>query len=404
MSKKIFQIITILILLIFSVGNFAQDNRTLETKVADILAQMPTKNLTHLDIVMGDLIKLGPEGFQKVSALLTPPGVGDDTAVRFALNSLSRYASQFGMNEARDFVEENLLIALKKENNVEVKTFLLNQLNLVAGKKSVAEIKEYLTDEELCEPATQTLLSLNDKSIADELLKAMPAAKGKTKATLVRALGNLQCVDAVEQITPLINSNDQWIRKSALAALANIGSPDSYESLLEAAEKVDFKYDAANAAEAFINYTDRLGEQNEIDLMKDACEEIFDLNTSSEQLHNYSSGLSIYAKYLGYEVTPLLLDAIDNSDKSFRYSVLNLGENIGGIADTRQWIAKAKSLPPEIKAEIISMLGERGDELAIGFIEESLNSSSTPVREEAVVALGKLQGAKSTADFNFTFG
>ena len=109
-------------LLIFSIGNFAQDNRTLETKVADILAQMPTKNLTHRDNVMREFIELGTEGFQKVTALLTPPGIDDDTAVRFALNSLARYSSQFGEIEARIFTEENLLAALKKQNNAEVKT------------------------------------------------------------------------------------------------------------------------------------------------------------------------------------------------------------------------------------------------------------------------------------------
>jgi len=397
MMKKTYQKMTILIFLILTIGIFAQDNRTLDTKVADILAQMPTKNLTHLDKVMSELLELGSEGFQKTALLLTPPGVGDDTAVRFALNSLARYASQFGMYEARAFTEDNLLIALKKQNNVEVKTFLLNQLNLVASKKSIPEIKEYLTDEELCEPATQTLLSLNDKSVAKEFLKALPSAKGKAKTTLVRALGQLKCSHSVDKITPLIHANDQWMQRTALAALANIGSPNSYETLLEAAEEVDFQYDVTNAAKAFINYTDRLGEQNEIELMEDACEEIFDANRSTELLHNYSSGLAIYAKYLGYEVTPLLLEAMDNEDIEFRYSVLNLAENIGGIADTRLWIYKAENSQSEIRAEIISMLGRRGDELAVGFIEESLNSTSSIVREEAVVAIGKLQGTKSSS-------
>ncbi len=32
-------------LTVFSMGSFAQINRTLDTKVADVLAQMPTKNL-----------------------------------------------------------------------------------------------------------------------------------------------------------------------------------------------------------------------------------------------------------------------------------------------------------------------------------------------------------------------
>ncbi len=392
MNKNIFQIVTILMLSIFSVGSFAQDNRTLDTKVADILAQMPTKTLTQRDKAMEELVSLGQEGFQKVAAELTPPGVGDDTAVRFAINSLARYASQFGKDKERAFAEDNILIALKDQTDTEVKTFLLNQLNLVGSKKCIPEVSEYLTDKELCEPATQTLVALRIKMVAKNIMAALPSVEGKNRATLVRALGVLKCQHAVDKITPFVNDNEAYMRKTALAALANIGLPDSYKTLLKAAKKVDFKYDPTNAAEAFLIYTNRLGEENEIKLMEKACKEIFKANTSESLLHNYSTGLAIYTKYLGYKATPLLLDAVDNNNKPFRYSVLNLAEKTGGIADTRAWIAKADDVNPEVKSDIISMLGRRGDKLATGFIEENLNSTAQVVRQEAISALGELQG------------
>jgi len=165
--------------------------------------------------------------------------------------------------------------------------------------------------------------------------------------------------------------------------------------MLKAASSVDFKYEATNAAESFIDYTNRLGEQGELDLLKKACKALFKANTSPTQLHNYSAGLAIYAKYLGYEATPLLLDAVDNTDKAFRYSALNIAENLGGIADTRKWITKAESASPDVKADIISMLGRRGCGLATEFVTESLESSSNVVREESIVALGKLEGTKA---------
>ncbi len=396
-NYKMKKLVAVVILVIISIGSFAQDNRTLNTKVADVLAQMPTKNLTHRDNAMNELIELGPEGFQKLTAMLTPPAVGDDTAVRFALNSLSRYASQFGKCEARAFTEDNILIALKAQKDVEVKTFLLNQLNLVGSKKTIPEISGYLTDAELCEPATQTLLSLNMKIVSKEFIAVLPSAEGKTKATLVRALGELKCNGSVEQITALLKTDKPCMKKTVLAALANIGSPDSYKPLFKAANKVDFKYEATDAAEAFLNYTNRLGERNEIELMKKACEAIFKANQSADLLHNYSTALNIYAKYLGYEVTPFLLDAVDNNDKPFRFSMLNLAENIGGVTDTRAWTVKAVNVNPETKAEIIYMLGNRGDNLAVGFVKENLNSTAAVVREEAIVALAKLQGTKATS-------
>ncbi|MCK3685521.1 family 16 glycoside hydrolase [Maribellus sp. YY47] len=393
MKKNIIQLICLLVLAVVSGTGFAQDRRTMDTKVADILAQMPTKNLTHLDKAMNEVFLLGNEGFQKLTQQLTPPGVGDDTAVRFALNSYARYASQFGKNAERTLAEDNLLQALAAQKDTEVKTFLMNQLNLVGEAKTTDALKSYLNNEELVEPAAQCILAINGDGAAKLFLEALPAAGKQAQMTLVRALGQLKCKAAVAQITPFVSAEDVAMKKTALAALANIGAPESYKTLLKAAG--DFNYEATNAAEAFITYTNQLGANGELELMKKACSAIFKANSAANHLHNYSAALSIYAKYLGYEATPLLLKAVDNADKAFRYSALNIAEKTGGIADTRKWIAKAEAASPEVKAEIISMLGRRGCGLATTIVTESLASSSDAVREEAVAALAKLEGTKA---------
>lgn len=392
MKRNIFHILTILLLIVFSTGSFAQDNRTLETKVADILAQMPTKDLVHRDRVINELIGLGSEGFQKVTNLLVPPGTGDDTAVRFAVNSAARYASEFGKEAERDFVENQLLKALQTQSDKDVKTFLLNQLNLVGGEKTIAAAKTYLSDEYLVEPATQTLLSVGGKPAAFALLEAFPNSSEKSKPTLIKALGELQCADAVQLISPFVNDKNPATRKVALAALANIGDPGSYKTLSAAVKNANYAYEATNAAEAFLNYANILGEKNETELCKKACNEIIKANQAEDKLHNYSKALSVYTKYFGAEVLPLLLKAIDNTDKPFRYSVLNLAEKTGDIAATRQWIAKAQKASVEIKAEIIDMLGRRGDALAVDFVKENLNSASDLVRAESIGSLLKLEG------------
>jgi len=396
MRKNIFQFITILLLTVFSIVSFAQDKRTLDTKIADVLAQMPTKNLTHRDKAMNEIFLMGDEGYQKMAALLTPPGTGDDTAVRFALNSFSRYASQFRKDKERAFAEENLLKALQIADDVEVKTFILNQLNLVAEEKTVDVVKAYLTDENLVEPATQTILSIGYPKSAEVFLATLPEAGEKGKMTFTRALGEMKCTRAVEQITPFVQAESINMQRTALMALAKIGSPESFKTLLAAAKKAGFNYDTANAAGSFLVYTNRLGEQNEVELMKKACRAIFKSCNSPELLHNYSAALGIYTRYLGYEATPLLLKAVDNSDKAFRNAALNLAEKTGGIAETRKWIEKAKNTGPEVKAEIIAMLGRRGCEYATEFVAENLKASSEEVRNEAIVSLAGLQGKKAT--------
>ena len=74
MKKYTLQTLIVLLLIVLTTGVFAQDRRTIDTKVADILAQMPAKDLVHLHRIMGEITDLGPEGFQKIAGQLVPPG------------------------------------------------------------------------------------------------------------------------------------------------------------------------------------------------------------------------------------------------------------------------------------------------------------------------------------------
>ncbi len=59
------------------------------------------------------------------------PAAGNDTAARFALNAVAVYASQFGGEPQRALAERALIGALASASDVEVRTFLLSQLQLV---------------------------------------------------------------------------------------------------------------------------------------------------------------------------------------------------------------------------------------------------------------------------------
>jgi HEAT repeat protein len=395
MNKRIVQFTAIILLALITATTFAQDRRTLDTKVADALAQMPTKDLVHRDRVMAELVELGPQGFEKMAQLLTPAGVGDDTAVRFAINSLARYASEFGREDARNLVETSLLAALEEHSDVEVKTFLLNQLNLVGSNNSVDVIKIYLADEELTEPVAQTLVAIGSENAAVALFENFPKASEEGKIIITKALGELRYEPALRAITVAAESENINLRKVALGTLANLGNTESYKLLLKAAQDVEFKYEPTLAAEAFLTYADRLAKKGEIKLSQKALKAVMKANQSDDKLHNHAAALSVYAKHFGYETMPLLLKAVDSNNKEFRYAALNMAENVGGVAATRQWMNKAGTVSGEKRAEIIDMLGRRGDKLASGFVTGNLNDADPVVREDAIKALTRLQGKES---------
>ena len=356
---------------------------------------MPTRNLAHRDRLIAEMYNLGPEGFQKIIGMLKAPGRGDKPAIRFAINSMARYSSQFGKEKERYFTESNLIKACENQPDKEIQVFLIEELYLVAGENSVFALKKYLSDERLSNSAIQTIIVADENRARQFLLEALQQSGENTAVNLVKALGDIKCINAVKQITSYTESKNQSLRRVSLEALAKIGDPASYKLLLDKAKRIKFGYGLSNETEAFLNYAESLGARNETELCKKACEEVFRANSDLAKLHNYSKALDIYTKYFGFEAMPLLLKGVEINDKPFRSSVLMLANNIKGISTTRQWISKAKAVSPEINSEIIEMLGLRGDLVAKGYITENLNSENEMVSNAAVNALVSLTGKEA---------
>ena len=72
--KLVYRCAGALCLLLLAAGAAgAQDRRTLETKVADLLSQLPTEDLGHRDRLMREMIGMGPGGLLDIAGRLAPP-------------------------------------------------------------------------------------------------------------------------------------------------------------------------------------------------------------------------------------------------------------------------------------------------------------------------------------------
>ena len=80
-------------LLLVSIVSSAQDKRTLETRVADLLARLPANDQQFTDKLMVDMLTLGETGMKQICDQVIPSGTGDDTRPRYAVESLSRFLS-----------------------------------------------------------------------------------------------------------------------------------------------------------------------------------------------------------------------------------------------------------------------------------------------------------------------
>ncbi len=380
----------------------AQDTRTLATRVADILAQFPTSNTARRDRLAEEMLSIGWPGLAEFTRQLIPPGSGNDTAVRFALNGMAVYAAEFGSESKRELAERVLIAAMTSASDTYVKDFLLSQLKLVGREEAVRAAAPYLADEPLCEalcePATQLMLSVGGAQAQTALVAALANAKDKNQVTIVKALGELRAEEANPALLGLVNSASLPLKKTVLAALAQIASPNSEGALTAAARKAGYRYESANAMGALLAYSRNLGNKGDLARCEKICRLILKNCTDADRLPSSAAALAILAEYRGYEALPELLRAVDNGNKAYRSAALNDAVAITDVAAIRQWIAKAKKAGPEVRAEIIAMLGRQGDRRGLPFLRESLNERDAQVSLTAAEALAKIQGADAVPE------
>lgn len=417
-------------LLFFASLAHAQD---LTTRVADLLAEMPAANLEIRDDLMRRLVDTGPDGISLTSQMLTPPGEGDDTRARYALSSLAFYASQPGMQDQRNLAETGFLAALNIAENADIKAFLLDQLLLVAGEKAIDALAPLLEDERLSGHAARVMLAVYDEAAAlkkeamdmgtserrtgerteahaaaaqraaknkieEAFLGAFRSSEGTIKIHMMKNLGYLQADAAVGHILPYLNHEDLTLRRVSYASLARIGHPTTFRTLRRMAERNRDPNDPMRTSESFAVYAERLCEREEYRLCKRASRSIISNNAAPGRYHHYAAALAIYARFFPDEAYPRFVDAIKTGDQPLRAAALFHAQQIGGERETQRWISLAERAESDVRADVIHMLGQRGDTAASGFLRRSMGDPSEKVRVESLNALAILEREQFTEE------
>jgi hypothetical protein len=117
-------IVTILLLLISGIVR-TQDVRTTDTKVADLLAQLPSTDKVNTDKLVSQMLSLGDAALKKICDQIIPAGSGDDNRPRFAVESISRYLSQYGKDSEKLSWEQICISYATTQKDYSVKDFFI---------------------------------------------------------------------------------------------------------------------------------------------------------------------------------------------------------------------------------------------------------------------------------------
>ena len=125
---------------------------------------------------------------QLVSSLGDKFGDTKGVMPTYALHALVIYAGRPGADTERQMVAETLAKELDAKHSSDVKSFIITQLQLCGRKEEIPALAKFLTDDRLCEPATQALLAIRGEAALAALQAALPKAEGKRKVTINQAV------------------------------------------------------------------------------------------------------------------------------------------------------------------------------------------------------------------------
>ncbi len=372
-------------------------------RVSAVLEGFPADAPAKKDALCAEILSLGPGAIAEVCARVLPPGVGDDSRARFAVNGLAVHVMRPGAEIERTLVARVLLDSLARTSDTDVAAFFLSQIQLVGRQESIRPLAKYLVDETLAGPATSALLAIGGPSGTQAMLKALDEAPRSARLALLQALGEARSREAVKKILPFADSADESVRQAALFALANIGDPAAGPVLSRSRVLASHRERAA-APSLYLLYARRLVESGHTTEGLQAARAILERYRQAGESQHASAALAQVVSCPGAQSLPDLLTAADSPDRAFRGSALTLAERIPGSEATLRWVERAGTASPEVKADIVGMLGQRGDTAALPFVRESLRSPDEVVRLAAIPAAAHLGGPAVLPDLLPLFG
>lgn len=359
MRKTIINISALFIFLCTSNILTGQINRTLETKVADILAQLPTKDLEHSDRLMEEIIGLGTEGILQFADRLVPLGSGNDTQARYAIESVAIYSGGKTPTITGGIVEDALLKALEKASDNEIKTFLIRRLMHCGSNSSIGALSNYLGDDQLFLPALATLTNIGTPEASKAIFDGTKNTDGKKLPEFIDALGALKYAPSEETLKEYATYSDTVVKSKALMALAEIASTDSFETLTQAASASNYKLDASKSILALSHYASQLAKTGNQALSSQVAKLMLKNCDSEDQLNFRSVAIHILRMNEGSAFSKTLLKEAKNSDKKYVAAVLDAASENLTSTEVEKWVKYYKKASPQTKALLVGMLEQR---------------------------------------------
>ncbi|MCK5907835.1 MAG: HEAT repeat domain-containing protein, partial [Flavobacteriales bacterium] len=348
------------ILFIITTSINAQINRTLETKVADILMQLPTDNQISSDKISSEIIDLGEVGILKFCEKLKPLGTGDDTQARFAINSLATYQGSLENPIKENIVEKSLVKAIESSIDVEVRTFLIRRLAFCGSDFSAEFLSKNLKDDNpLFKPSLATMSYIGSDKSLNLILQSLDTVNKINKVEVVSVLSSHRYKPATKAIEKLYNTENKQFKSIYLMALAEIANASSKSFIKSTVIKSKYKLDKSKSIFAYIKYGNRLLEDKNTLSTEIAEDIIANCKEDSEIEFRFAALRMLYANS-NYPIDLLIKESkVDN--ELYQKEIFKIASNSLSDKNISSWINEYQNANVNYKKYIIRLLGSIKD-------------------------------------------
>lgn len=364
------------------------DNRTVATKIADLLAKTPAEEAKQLKTNAESVANLGEGGIVELVNGLNAGG--DDTRLHYAINGFTYYATQTGNENWRSLATKAYGQALAKLTNKEAQLYIITQLEHVGKDDAIAYVEPFLKDDRLSDAAARALATINTDASNKSLLQALSTANGSAQTSIVQALGDTKYAPAVQAITGLASADNPKLTKVALYALSSIGDPSSAKTLADAAAKANYTYDNTDATGSYLKYLNNLTRKGSATVVEKAAKQLLKKSTADNQVQTRIAALKLLSGIQGENNTKLLTDAMKDKNAQYREGALKFAQSNLNASSTAQWLKIFNKSDATVKSEIIRMFGSNNVTAALPVVLQSLQSKDAVVKLAAIAAAGKI--------------
>lgn len=398
--KKIFNTLSILLLL--QAASYAQQpaNRTAATKIADVLAQQPAAEQSKFLAAMKEL-----EGFTSddVTALLKglKPQGGNNAQIEYATNSYAFYVMQPGKEGLRETYAKGLLAALDNLNDKNNKGYVFEILKFCAKNESVNKVATYLTDDYLAEKAARVLSAIHTPEASAALNTALKGNVSEKAATaIIGALGELKSKEAEERVIALISQyQSENFQRNALTTLSRIGGEKSYDLFYNKAKSAGFGFDKSNVSALTLEYANSLLKNNNKELAYKLASTVFTEATGDKAIGARVAALELMSRIEPSKQKKTLLQLSTGDNKVLRNVALGLLGNEATASDIKKIASSLSKLSPESQESVLNFLAKKDATAAIPVIEKSLKGLKDS--DSRIAAYNTLSALSKGANSNF---